>query len=86
MVSKKDKNELTNAISQLAKSSERLEDTTYFLLVVTIFLFAISFVAASAGYNYSGGAYNFLLTLIIGVLIAIFITFMLVKSRQRNSV
>ncbi|MEM0144013.1 MAG: hypothetical protein QXL94_08780 [Candidatus Parvarchaeum sp.] len=73
MVTKKDKEVLVTAINRLAESSERLERTTRLLLFVTAFLLVFTFVDASAGYNYSGGAYNFFLALVVAVIIVSFI-------------
>lgn len=87
MRSKKNKDTTNDSIKRLAESSERLETATTILVVVTFLLFIFTFVGASAGYNYPGGAANFLLAFVVAFLLGIFtmlITGYLINKKNRK--
>ena len=84
MPSKKNKDTANDAINRLAESSERLEKATMILVGVTVFLLIFTFVGASAGYNYPGGAANFVLALVVAIIVVIPIVYVLSNGTHRK--
>ena len=76
---------LINAVNGLAKSSKRLEQTTFFLLMITAFLLVFTIVSVFNTINTPQEACKFLIYLVtaIGLVVFIFLIYKFISTESK---